>query len=86
MIDRVESAMTDHRARLMLATLGFLRLVAWPRRRAHRAEDRGGPAMKAVRHRAPRPHHHRQRFPELDLARRAGAALMRGTIWMAFVR
>ena len=26
MIDRVESAMTDHRARLMLATLGFLRL------------------------------------------------------------
>ena len=27
----------------MLATLGFLRLVAWPRRRAHRAEDRGGP-------------------------------------------
>jgi len=48
MIDRVESAMTDHRARLMLATLGFLRLVAWPRRRAHRAEDRGGPAMKVV--------------------------------------
>ena len=26
MIDRVESAMTDHRARLMLATPGFLRL------------------------------------------------------------